>query len=155
MLSKAILSTVLQLPSARRAAEKARPHQLSLGCPRGIEKLIHTCRAAFEARYIIGRSDFENGFNSLSRQQMLDNHAAVYPEATGIFNFLYGVDAPVFLIDDKERITVVWSSEGPRQGCAAGTHLFGTGVIPLLNKLQSNYPEFVLLVLTDDINMPE
>jgi hypothetical protein len=91
MITKAVLSSVLQTPEAKCAAAKAQPHQLSLGVPRGIERLIHTCRAAHANKWIVGRNDFENGFNSLSRQKMLDAHSLAFPEAAKIFNFLYGV----------------------------------------------------------------
>lgn len=152
MLTKAVLSSVLQTPAAKCAAAKAQPHQLSLGVPRGIEKLIHTCRAAHSSKWLVCRNDFENGFNSLSRQKMLESHALAFPEAVKVFNFFYGVDAPVYLLDKDRSPTRIWSSEGPRQGCAAGTYLFCTGIVSLLSKLQSLYPEFSLLALTDDIN---
>ena len=153
LLSKTALSVVLQTPAARRAFDRIGPQQLSLGTPRGIERLIHTCRAAYDDGWLIGRNDYRNGFNTLSRQKMLDAHARVFPEAVSIFNLLYGVDAPVVLLDDEMKETVVWSEEGPRQGCAAGTYLFCAGIAPLVNKLQECYPEFVFLVLTDDINV--
>jgi hypothetical protein len=83
---------------------------------------------------------------------MLDAHAQAFPEAVQVFNFFYGVDAPGFLINDDKNVASVWSTEGPRQGCSAGTYLFCTGVVSLLSKLQSLFPEFSLLALTDDIN---
>lgn len=43
------------------------------------------------------------------------------------------------------------SSQGPRQGCAAGTHGFCLGLHPLLSKLHFLFPEFSLRALTDDI----
>jgi hypothetical protein len=152
MLAKAVLSMVLATPQAQQAAARAKPQQLSLGTPRGIEKLIHACRAAHASKYIVGRNDFENGFNSLSRQKMLEANAALFPEATSVMNFFYGTDAPVFLLDPELNATVIWSSEGPRQGCAAGTFLFCNGIVSVLSKLQVLYPEFSLLALTDDIN---
>jgi hypothetical protein len=46
MFTKAILGSALDSPEGRQAAQQSRPYQLSLGTPRGIEKLIHSCRAA-------------------------------------------------------------------------------------------------------------
>lgn len=83
---------------------------------------------------------------------MLNSHAEAFPEAVSVFNFMYGVDAPVFMLDEHLNIDIVWSSEGPRQGCAAGTYLFCTGIVSLVSQLQALYPDFTLLVLTDDIN---
>ena len=84
---------------------------------------------------------------------MLDAHAVVFPEAVSVFNLLYGVDAPVVLLDEELKETVIWSEEGPRQGCAAGTYLFCAGIAPLISKLQERYADFTFLVLTDDVNV--
>jgi hypothetical protein len=153
LLSKVVLSTVLQTPAAKRAFERIGPHQMSLGVSRGVERLIHTCRAAYDDGWLVGRNDYQNGFNTLSRQKMLEANAVVFPEAVSVFNLLYGVDAPVILLDEELRETVFWSEEGPRQGCSAGTYLFCAGIAPLVGKLQSRYPEFNFIVLTDDINI--
>jgi hypothetical protein len=102
---------------------------------------------------MVGRNDYQNAFNTLSRQKMLDAHAQIFPEAVSVFNLMYGVDAPVFLLDDELRETIIWSEEGPRQGCSAGTYLFCAGSAPLVKTLQLRYPEFEFLVLTDDINI--
>jgi hypothetical protein len=153
LLAKAALSTVLQTPAAERAFERIGPQQLSLGVPRGVERLIHSCRAAYDDGWLVGRNDYQNGFNTLSRQKMLDAHAAVFPEAVSVFNLLYGVDTPVVLLGDDLKETILWSQEGPRQGCAAGTYLFCAGIAPLIKKLQVRYSDFLFLVLTDDINV--
>ena len=84
---------------------------------------------------------------------MLDAHAAIFPEGVSVFNLLYGVDAPAVLLDKDLNETIVWSEEGPRQGCAAGTYLFCAGIAPLVGKLQARYPDFIFRVLTDDINI--
>jgi hypothetical protein len=89
VLAKAALSTVLQTPSAKNAFERIGPQQLSLGVPRGIERLIHTCRAAYDDGWLLGRNDYQNGFNTLSRQKMLDA-SAVFPEAGAVFNLFTG-----------------------------------------------------------------
>ena len=94
LLVKAALSAVLQTPAAKRAFERIGPQQMSLGVPRGIERLIHTCRAAYDDGWLVGRNDYQNAFNTLSRQKMLDAHAAIFPEAVSVFSLLYGVDAP-------------------------------------------------------------
>ena len=151
LLAKTVLKAALATPAAERAAEKTAPFQLSMGVSRGAEKLIHVCRAAYESKWLVGKNDFANGFNSMCRQKMLDSHAKLFPEATTVFNFFYGTDSPVFLFDADNNITVLQSSQGSRQGCAAGTHGFCFGLHPLLLKLCALYPEFELRVLTDDV----
>lgn len=151
LISKLVLSSVLTSPAAKRAAERVAPFQLSLGTSRGVEKLIHICRAAHHSRHLVGKNDFENGFNSLSRQRMLLNHSTLFPESTSIFNFFYGVDAPVFLIDSNGEIIVLWSKQGSRQGCSIGTEGFCLGIHPVLQELQKRYPDFEFRLITDDL----
>ena len=150
MLSKAVLSGVLASPG-ERASQRVAPFQLSLGTSRGVEKLIHICRAAYESGWLVGKNDFENGFNSLSRQHMLDSHCLLFPEATDIFNFFYGVDSPVYLLDDELEVTVLRSQQGSRQGCTAGTEGFCLAIHPVVAQMQVLFPEFVFRVLTDDV----
>ena len=151
LLAKTVLSAVLESPAATRSTEKLAPFQLAIGVSRGVEKLIHVCRAAHASGWLVGRNDFANGFNSLCRQKMLDANCAQFPESTDVFNFFYGMDSPILLFDDNCNITVLNSSEGPRQGCAAGSHSFALTIHPLLVELQTKYPEFEIRVLTDDI----
>lgn len=83
-----------------------------MGVSRGAEKLIHICRAAYENKWLVGKNDFANGFNSMSRQKMLDAHCSLFPEGTTVFNFFYGTDSPVFLFDANNDIITLQSSEG-------------------------------------------
>jgi hypothetical protein len=151
LLAKTILSSVLASAAGKRAAERVAPFQFSLGTSRGVDKLIHVCRAAYESRYIVGKNDFENGFNSLSRQKMLDTHCKLFPESTRVFNFFYGVDSPVFLLDDDMELTVIRSEQGSRQGCSAGTEGFCLAIHPVLVELQVRYPDFDFRAITDDV----
>ena len=68
LLAKTVLKAVLATPAAERAAERTAPFQLSMGASRGAEKLIHICRAAYESKWLVGKNDFANGFNSMSRR---------------------------------------------------------------------------------------
>ena len=151
MLAKIVLSAVIASPAGQRAAERVAPFQLSLGTSRGVDKLIHICRAAHGNKWLVGKNDYENGFNSLSRQHMLNNHSALFPESTDVFNFFYGVVSPVFLIDDSQEFCMLQSEQGSRQGCTAGTEGFCFGIHPVLLELQKRYPDFEFRVLTDDV----
>jgi hypothetical protein len=151
LIAKVALGAMLETPAAVAAAAKTQPFQLSLGTKRGVEKLIHICRAAYHKGYLIGRNDFANGFNSLSRQKMLDAHNDLFPEATSLFNFFYGSAAPVFLLDDHDDLIQLSSEQGSRQGCAAGCEGFCLAITNMLFKLQSKYQEFEFRVVVDDI----
>jgi hypothetical protein len=100
---------------------------------------------------LIGRNDYANGFNSMSRQKMLNAHAQMFPEATAVFNFFYGAPAPVFVFDTNGELLQLSSEEGSRQGCSAGTEAFCLSLHKVLLQLQERYPEYEFRVLTDDI----
>ena len=116
-----------------------------MGTSRGAEKLIHICRAAYENKWLVGKNDFTNGFNSMSRQKMLDSHCKLFPEGTTVFNFFYGTDSPVFLFDDNDIITLQ-SSRVKVRLCSRNTWI----LLGLASQLL--FPEFSLRVLTDDVN---
>ena len=54
LLAKAALSAVLETPAALRSTEKLAPHQLAIGVSRGVEKLVHICRAAHANGWLVG-----------------------------------------------------------------------------------------------------
>ena len=151
LLAKAVLHVALHSAAAVAAAEKTLPFQLSLGTSRSCEKLIHIARAAYAKGFLVGKNDFGNGFNSLSRQSMLDAHARAFPEAVELVNFFYGSRAPAFLVGPKGEVNLIFSEEGSRQGCAAGTEAFCLALNVVVQKLKEKYPEFEMRVLTDDL----
>lgn len=151
MLTKCVLSVALSSAAAARAAEQVLPHQLSLGVSRSCERIVHAARAAHGLRFLVAKNDYGNGFNTLSRQTMLDVHAEFFPEAVNLFNFFYGVKAPAFVLGERGQVHLLFSEEGSRQGCAAGTEAFCLPLSLVVHKLQQKYPDFEFRVLTDDI----
>jgi hypothetical protein len=151
LITKVALAATLHTTEAISAASKTLPFQLALGTKRGVELLIHTCRAAYGKGHLIGRNDFSNGFNSMARQKMLDTHAEMFPEATSIFNFFYGTKSPVFLFSSEGDLLQLSSEQGSRQGCAAGSEAFCLTLHKVVFKLQHAYPEYEFRVVIDDI----
>lgn len=113
--------------------------------------MVHTARSAHEAGWLIGKNDITNGFNTVKRQSLLDAHDRFFPSATRIFNYLYGVDAPVFLFAENGETETLWSQEGARQGCAIGSESFCFAIDGPIRNTHSKYPEFTFKLLTDDI----
>ena len=151
LITKTLLAAALNTPEATTAAQSTQPHQLALGTARGTERLVHTCRAAYHSNYLIGKNDFQNGFNSLSRQALLDAHCKAFPQATAIFNTIYGIKAPCFVIDTNNQLVQILSEQGSRQGCSAGSESFCLTIAPFINKLQTKYPQAEFRVITDDL----
>ena len=99
--------------------------------------------------------DVVNAFNELHRQDMLDIAHTQWPEATNILNKLYGVDAPVIYVykgeDGETKVSVMVSAEGSRMGCVFGSMGFNITVGPRYTILATEFPEFILRALTDDL----
>lgn len=151
LFAKTLLAATLKLPEAQQAAKRVYPYQLSLGARRGTERLVHTARAAHLDGWIVGKNDVANGFNTVHRQSLIDAHHHFFPQCTKLFNFLYGVDAPILLEKQDGEIETLWSRQGARQGCTAGTEAFCFAVDGPVRRVHHKYPEFVFKVLTDDI----
>jgi hypothetical protein len=79
----------------------------------------------------------------------------VLPEATKSLNFFYG-DRSIVLYSHKDemgvdRIAVIFSEEGPRMGCTAGSFLFGIAIQPVYEALRVEFPNVILVAHTDDL----
>ncbi len=151
LLAKVSLGAMLASPAAEAAVARTQPYQLSLGTKRGVEKLAHTCRAAYHKSYLIGRNDFANDFNSLSRQKMLDAQSTLFPEGSALMRFFYGDSSPVYLIDENDEMIEMSSEQGSRQGCAAGCLGFCLTTVKIMQRLQSKYEEYQFRAVVDDI----
>jgi hypothetical protein len=119
---------------------------------RGTETVAHLMRALAEKGYATLATDFTNGFNSLSRQKMLDAVQERCPELTQLFNTFYARDSMCFF-PVGDDVHVIWSMEGSRMGCALGSLGFDFTVQPLYELMLSTYAEFVIEALTDDLTL--
>ena len=82
--------------------------------------MVHLCRSAHELGWLIAKNDFTNGFNSLSRQAMLDAHSIFFPENTSLFSFFYAVDAPIFFFDEDSNLISLQTNRGPGKDVQPG-----------------------------------
>lgn len=150
MFAKAALKAMLRTPASERAAKRVEPYQLGLS-KRGCERIIHTARAAFELGWLIAKHDFVNGFNSISRQVLLDAHDRACPESTSLFNFFYTAQSSVCMFDEEGEPVSLSSEEGARQGCPAGTEAFCHAIDPVIRTVAAAFPGFIFKVTVDDI----
>jgi hypothetical protein len=103
----------------------------------------------------VAKEDVTNAFNNLKRQRMHNQQDKVLPEATKNLNFFYG-DRSIVLYSHKDemgvdRITVIFSEEGPRMGCTVGNFLFGIAIQPVYEALRVEFPNVILVAHTDDL----
>ena len=111
------------------------PIQLGVGVPGGAEAAVHATR-----RYVMSMSnenvlvklDFENAFNSLRRDCMLEAVAKDMPEIYRFAHASYSCGSVL-----KFGTHVIMSEEGPQQGDPLGPMLFCLTIHPLLMSLKS------------------
>src|SRR4051812_17831888 len=82
---------------------------------------------------------------------MLDELARVFPEASRLMGLLYGAAAPVFVTHEDGTVHTMWSEEGSRMGCAAGSAAFCIALAPVLRHTQAKHPSTTLRAATDDV----
>ncbi len=56
-------------------------------------------------------------------------------------------------MSQDSSIDTLWSEQGARQGCAAGTESFCLAIDGPVRRVHANYPELIFKVLTDDITV--
>ena len=154
-LLKAPMRCVLADKSSVRVGEEIKPWQLGYGTALGPQVKIAIARALYAAGYFISLQDAINAFNALCRQAMLDAVDEIWPEATRIFNKIYGVAAPVFYVhegsDGTTQIRVTRSEQGARMGCVIGGFAFNVAMhVHVYRKMHDVFPTLFFRVLTDD-----
>ena len=118
-----------------KLAAQFAPIQLGVGVPGGAEAAVHATR-----RYVMSMSnenvlvklDFENAFNSLRRDCMLEAVAKDIPEIYKFTHVSYSCGSVL-----KFGTHVIMSEEGPQQGDPLGPMLFCLTIHPLLMSLKS------------------
>ena len=118
------------------------PLQVGCGVPLGCEAAAHAARIYLKnipSDHILMKFDFQNAFNSLRRDKMLNAVKNVVPE---IFEFVSSAYArPSFLFCGDHTLL---SSEGAQQGDPLGPLLFCITIHPLIQGLRSDFSVFYL-----------
>ena len=112
--------------------------QLGYNTPRGAEVAVHSTRAFINSdqiteRHVLIKVDFENAFNSVSRQAMLDKILAKYPSLYKFTSSCYGQSSHLFFGD-----SLLSSQVGPQQGDPEAPPLFCDVTIDMINGLNSS-----------------
>ena len=113
--------------------------------------MAHLFTALWNKGYAILGIDFENGFNAMLRQAMLDAVHKRCSMLTPLVNKFYARDSLCFFVVDGEA-RVVLSQEGSRMGCVLGSFAFDCVVEDIYEGAQALLPEAVVKALTDDLN---
>ena len=96
------------------------------------------------------KTDILNAFNSVSRQQFLDEVIIQFPQIHAHGQQMYGITSPLLYFNGKS-VSVIPSEEGVHQGDPLGPFLFALSTHPVNNRLQKKHNNLTILAYLDDI----
>ena len=118
------------------------PLQLGYGIPRDAEAIVNSVGSFLhhsESSHCILKLDFQNAFNSLRRDQMLQAISDVVTVQYPFVHAVYGRPSSLF-----HGETTILSQEGVQQGDPLGPMLFCLTIHPMLKYLKSELRAFYL-----------
>ena len=124
--------------------------QVGVGTKRGAELASHVFRCLIESpqpkENVILKIDFENAFNSINRQFMLEKVFEIHPEVYKYSHSAYSQPSCLFYGD-----SVIKSCEGTQQGDPESPALFSDSIQDLIDSLESK----INLWYLDDGNLSD
>ena len=151
LLWKVATQVAIMHPEYGRAAEALQPLQLALGAAFGMTRMAMSAQDFYAQGYSIGEIDADNGFNSASRQAMLNAMSKQCPHMTRLFWMGYCSHAPLVLMRRGMEFTVLRSAEGSRISDKFGSFAFDLAVHPAYLEIQAACPSVVFQAATDDL----
>jgi hypothetical protein len=98
----------------------------------GLNSLINSPNIINNPNSVVGLIDFENAFNSISRDAFMTQIILFFPQIATWINYTYGCEA--FMFTGNE---IIKSKTGVQQGDPLGPLLFSLAIHPLLLKLKN------------------
>jgi hypothetical protein len=111
--------------------------QLGFGTKNGCEAAVHATRKYLTSEkisdeHVLVKIDFENAFNTISRQHMLRTISEKYPRLKNFAFATYG--EPSYLFFDSH---IILSDEGAQQGDPEASPMFCDGINEMVQRLSS------------------
>lgn len=121
-----------------------------MAIPAGVESVVHTAHAwvqrhAAAPQKVLLKLDFKNAFNTVSRQQVLDECSAHFPSIGRWATWLYRAQSHL-----KFGTVTLQSAAGVQQGDPLGPLLFATALQTLASELRAMV-DFAAFYLDDGI----
>ena len=125
-------------------------HGVATEC--GTELIVHHIELLLQHNpdWVVLKSDVRNAFNSISRQQMLEQVVGSFPDILNHVAQMYGRISPLVFMQGITPVTIE-SAEGVHQGDPLGPVLFATAIHSVLKDLQEMHPKVRILAYLDDV----
>ena len=128
-----------------KASDYFSPHQFGVACPSGAEKIVHGLRSCIEEHqneqdFVVMKIDLRNAFNLVSRQALLDECSAHFPELLQWAAWCYGQHPLLW-----SPMGTIMSESGVQQGDPLGPLLFCLVLQKVLSAIASDPNCFDLL----------
>ena len=128
-------------------------HQLGVGIRGGAEAAVQCVKMRLQLagknkeRVAVLKLDFENAYNTISRQVILEELKADFPEVVPWFFFCYGQEAKLTC---QGRILPFGSAQGVQQGDPLGPFLFSIAMRRCCKRLLAELPSSLSVWYLDD-----
>ena len=128
-----------------KASNYFSPHQFGIACPSGAEKIVHGLRSCIEEHqneqnFVVMKIDLCNAFNLVSRQALLDECSAHFPELLQWAAWCYGQHPLLW-----SPMGTIMSESGVQQGDPLSPLLFCFVLQKVLSAIASDPICFDLL----------
>ena len=125
-------------------------HGVSTKC--GTELIAHHISLTLESNpnWIVLKSDVKNAFNSVSRDQIMEQVSLTFPELYNHVIQMYGKPSSLVFMQGSFTV-VIPSEEGVHQGDPLGPVLFAMAIHPVSTKIQKSHSQVRVLAYLDDV----
>jgi hypothetical protein len=121
--------------TVEKARERLQPHQVGVACPAGVERAVHATRSLIKDHwedddFAILKVDMRNAFNTVSRQEVVDQCALHLPEIVPWVLYCYKSHPRLWHV-----LGSLWSAAGVQQGDPLGPVIFALALHRLVIRL--------------------
>jgi hypothetical protein len=123
--------------------------------PRGLEQIVHTCRAHLREGKALMTIDCRNAFNSPHRTFIHDELVRLpfLQPLAGLFDLEYGRPSELCVFEAGVLVHTLLSRCGTRQGSLLGGFFFALVLHPILLRAAARFPDVYFGAYLDDITV--
>lgn len=134
------------------------PIQLGAGSKSGVERAVHSVRAALELGEegtVLFTTDQKNAHNAAERRKMLEElyKQQALKSLWRISDWKYGKPTPLIVLQEDGSYVVIASEDGSTQGCPLAAVLYSLAVHPTYKEVAEYNPTSHLVAVQDDLNI--